>query len=265
MVKPKKHLGQHFLTDKNIACKIVDSLDPEFVNIIEIGPGTGVLTTPLLERRPDLKQLKLIEIDRESVIFLEENFDDPRLEIHSKDFLKTNLKEIIEGQVALIGNFPYNISSQIFFKILENRNYIPQVVGMIQKEVAERIAAPHGSKTYGILSVLLQSWYEIEYCFTVHENVFNPPPKVKSAVIKLSRNTVNKLDCDEKLFFQVVKTCFNHRRKTIRNTLKGILPNISQGDHDYFSKRPEQLSPDDFVKLTIVVESMQKKTDTFSE
>lgn len=257
MVKPKKHLGQHFLTDKNIAEKIVDCLDPEFLCVLEIGPGTGVLTKPLLERTSPLEKLKLIEIDRESVEYLQENFNDPRLEIHFRDFLKTNLEEIIDGQQAIIGNFPYNISSQIFFKILENRRNIPQVVGMIQKEVAERIAAPHGSKTYGILSVLLQSWYKIEYCFTVHENVFNPPPKVKSAVIRLTRNSIDQLDCDEKLFFQVVKTCFNHRRKTIRNTLKGILPNINQNDHVYFSKRPEQLSPSDFVKLTNVVEALK--------
>jgi len=256
MVRPKKHLGQHFLTDKNIAQKIVDCLDDQYSDVCEIGPGTGILTSPLLEKKPPIKNLKLIEVDRESIEYLEENFEDDRMNIIEADFLKLNIDEIFTTPFSLIGNFPYNISSQIFFKVIENRDRIPLVVGMIQKEVAERIASPHGNKTYGILSVFLQSWYEIEYCFTVHENVFNPPPKVKSAVISLTRNSTEKLDCDEKLFFRVVKMTFNQRRKTIRNTLKSILPNITQSDHELFSKRPEQLSPEQFVELTQVVESL---------
>jgi 16S rRNA (adenine1518-N6/adenine1519-N6)-dimethyltransferase len=258
MVRPKKHLGQHFLNDNNIANKIVGCLNNELLNIIEIGPGTGVLTKPLLELNPPINTLTLVEIDSESVIYLRENFNDERLTIKEADFLKTNFSELSDKPANLIGNFPYNISSQIFFKVLENRNMIPQVVGMIQKEVAERIAEKHGSKTYGILSVLLQTWYDIEYCFTVNENVFTPPPKVKSAVIRLTRNNVEKLECDEKLFFKIVKLVFNQRRKTIRNTLKSLLPDINQEDHYFFSKRPEQLKPSEFVELTKVVEQMLK-------
>ena len=256
MVRPKKHLGQHFLTDNNIAQAIVDCLDSNYENVCEVGPGTGVLTTPLLKKE-FVKKLKLIEIDTESIDFLEENFDDKRLSIIEADFLKMNIDDIFTTPFALIGNFPYNISSQIFFKVLENRNQIPLVVGMIQKEVAERIAAPHGNRTYGILSVLLQSWYDIEYCFTVNENVFRPPPRVKSAVIKFTRNETQNLDCDEKLFFTTVKTAFNHRRKTLRNALRPLLPNIQQSDHPFFSKRAEQLSPAQFVELTQVVEKMR--------
>lgn len=256
MVRPKKHLGQHFLTDKNVAQKIVDCLQSDLTDVCEIGPGTGILTTPLLEKEPPIKNLLLVEVDKESVEYLHENYNDERITILNADFLKIKPTDLYNTPFSLIGNFPYNISSQIFFKVLENRNQIPEVVGMIQKEVAERIASPHGSKTYGILSVLLQNWYDIEYCFTVHENVFNPPPKVKSAVIRLTRNSTDKLDCDEKLFFQVVKMTFNQRRKTIRNTLKAILPDITQDDHPFFSKRVEQLSPSDFVELTKVVESM---------
>lgn len=260
MVKPKKHLGQHFLNDNNIANKIVACLDKTVPYIVELGPGTGVLTKPLLEHEPPVNKLVLVEIDSESVEYLEQNYSDERLTIKEADFLRTNIIEISDGNsFNLIGNFPYNISSQIFFKVLENRNMIPQVVGMIQKEVADRIAEKQGSKTYGILSVLLQTWYDIEYCFTVNENVFIPPPKVKSAVIKLTRNNVQKLDCDEALFFKVVKLVFNQRRKTIRNTLKAILPDISQDDHPFFSKRPEQLKPSEFVELTKVVEIMMEK------
>lgn len=258
MVRPKKHLGQHFLTDKNIAQKIVDCLSSDQPDVCEIGPGTGVLTSLILDSKNSLENLNLIELDKESVEYLNDNFSDKRLKVINADFLKIQVRDIFEGKFSIIGNFPYNISSQIFFKILENRNQIPEVVGMIQKEVAERIAAPHGSKTYGILSVLLQNWYDIEYCFTVHENVFFPPPKVKSAVIRLTRNSVEILNCDEALFFKVVKLTFNQRRKTIRNTLKAILPNISQSDHPLFSKRPEQLSPEQFVELTKVVETLQK-------
>lgn len=255
MVKPKKYLGQHFLTDLNIAQKIVDCLDSGNNNVCEVGPGTGVLTALLL-KNPEIKNLKIVEIDRESIEYLNSNFSDSKLSIIEADFLRMDIGNIFTSPFALIGNFPYNISSQIFFKVLEFRNQIPEIVGMVQKEVAERIAAPHGNKTYGILSVLLQSWYNIEYCFAVNEYVFNPPPRVKSAVIRLTRNSKDKLECNEKLFFTTVKTAFNHRRKTLRNALKPLLPDISQSDHIFFTKRAEQLSPEQFVELTQVVKSM---------
>ncbi len=258
MVRPKKHLGQHFLNDTNIAQKIVDCLDKQYYDVCEIGPGTGVLTSPLLNQ-PQIRKLKLVEVDKESIEHLNNNLKDDRLTIIEADFLRINISDIFTSPFAIIGNFPYNISSQIFFKVLENRNHIPMVVGMIQKEVAERIAAPHGNRTYGIMSVLLQSWYDIEYCFTVHENVFTPPPRVKSAVIRLTRNNIDKLDCDEKLFFRVVKTGFNQRRKTLRNALRPILPNIVQADNEFFSKRAEQLSPAQFIELTQVVKSMMSE------
>ncbi len=248
MVRPKKHLGQHFLKDANIARKITACLDATFTTVCEIGPGTGILTQSLLERE-NLSELTLIEIDTESVEYLNNHFSDTRLRVLEANFLKSNLQELFPDGTPLIGNFPYNISSQIFFKVLENRNRIPEVVGMIQKEVAERIAAPPGSKTYGILSVLLQSWYDIEYCFTVNETVFFPPPKVKSAVIRLRRNETTSLDCDEKLFFKVVKAAFGQRRKTLRNALKVLFGHIDF-DHPLFSRRAEQLSVTDFVTLT---------------
>jgi len=252
MVKPKKYLGQHFLADVKIAEKITDCLDEEFERVCEIGPGTGVLTTPLL-RNPSIKELKLIEIDSESVKYLNENFNDERLTILEADFLKTDSQNIFTTPFAIIGNFPYNISSQIFFKVLENHNLIPEVVCMIQKEVAERLASPPGNKTYGILSVLLQAWYDIEYCFTVNENVFIPPPKVKSGVIKLKRNQTLKLDCDEKLFKRVVKAAFHHRRKTIKNNMKFICSKPIP-EHELLTKRAEQLSVGQFVELTNLVE-----------
>lgn len=255
MVRPKKHLGQHFLIDKNIARKITLCLNEENPLICELGPGTGVLTEFLLER-PDVSSLTLIEIDNESVAYLQTHFSDPRLRILEKDFLKMDLTNVSDRPFALIGNFPYNISSQIFFKALENRNLVPEVVGMIQKEVAERIASGPGNKTYGILSVLLQAWYDIEYCFTVPEQVFNPPPKVKSAVIKLQRNKVQQLDCDEKLFFKVVKTGFGQRRKTLRNALKP-LTGVIAGENSLLNKRAEQLSVADFVSLTRFVQNLE--------
>lgn len=258
MVKPKKKLGQHFLKDLNIAQKIVDCLDSDYNNVCEVGPGTGVLTTLLL-KKPHINNLKIVEIDNESVEHLKSNFNDSRLSVIEADFLKMNIDTIFSSPFALIGNLPYNISSQIFFKVLENRNSIHLVVCMIQKEVAERISASHGNKTYGILSVLLQIWYDIEYCFTVNENVFFPPPKVKSAVIRLKRNPIKKLDCNEKLFFTTVKTAFNHRRKTLRNALRPLLPDIQQSDHKFFSLRAEQLSPEQFVELTQVVEELMPK------
>ncbi len=253
MVRPKKHLGQHFLKDTNITRKITACLDAKFTAICEIGPGTGILTQSLLER-DNLSELTLIEIDTESVEYLNNHFSNEKLRVLEADFLKSNLPVLFPSEVALIGNFPYNISSQIFFKVLENRNYIPEVVGMIQKEVAERIAAPPGNKTYGILSVLLQSWYDIEYCFTVNETVFFPPPKVKSAVIRLRRNKTTSLNCDESLFFKVVKAGFGQRRKTLRNALKVLFGHI-EFDHPLLSQRAEQLSVSDFVTLTLLFEA----------
>lgn len=252
MVRPKKHLGQHFLADKNIASRIALCLSDESKFVCEIGPGTGVLTTPLLENKR-IENLKLVEIDTESVEYLKLNFSDERLEIIEADFLKMDVGNLFSHPFAVAGNFPYNISSQIFFKVLENRNKIPEVVGMIQKEVAERIASPPGNKTYGILSVLLQAFYDIQYKFTVNEGVFIPPPKVKSAVIRLERNSRQSLDCDEKLFFRVVKTSFGQRRKTIRNTMKTIASKPMEDD-PILKKRPEQLSVDEFVYLTNFVE-----------
>ncbi|RNI28095.1 16S rRNA (adenine(1518)-N(6)/adenine(1519)-N(6))-dimethyltransferase RsmA [Rufibacter immobilis] len=253
-VQPKKHLGQHFLTDLNIAQKIVEALQlPKGVReVLEVGPGMGVLTQ-YLAQNPAYKTT-VVDIDRESIAWLNEHF--PQLEgrVLFADFLKTDLKTLFTGPFAIIGNFPYNISSQIFFKVLEHRDQVPEVVGMIQKEVAERIAAPHGSKTYGIMSVLLQAFYSIEYLFTVHEHVFNPPPKVKSAVVRLTRNEVTQLPCDEKLFFSVVKTSFGTRRKTLRNCLKpfGLPAEVTQ--QPVFDKRAEQLSVEDFIHLTLLIQ-----------
>ena len=254
-VRAKKNLGQHFLTDKNIAHEIVNSLQNKDVKqVLEVGPGMGVLTQFLLEDK-DL-QTYVVEIDRESVAYLHEHFPELGDRVISGDFLKMNLAEHLPAPFSLIGNFPYNISSQIFFRVLEYRNQIPEVVGMLQKEVAERIAAGPGSKTYGILSVLLQTWYDIEYLFTVHEHVFSPPPKVKSAVIRLTRNKVKSLECDEKLMFTIVKQSFNQRRKTLRNSLKGLVPEIDKVDKVLLSKRPEQLSVQEFVALTREIEKV---------
>lgn len=245
-VKPKKHLGQHFLTDENIARKIVDSL-PFTKNVLEIGPGTGVLTKYLIHA---VDTLKIIEVDRESVHYLHQAFPEIQQNIIESDFLKHDLKDIFDDEFAIIGNFPYNISSQIFFRIIRSRQSIPEVVGMIQKEVAERLAAPPGNKTYGIMTVILGAFYDIEYLFTVSENVFNPPPKVKSAVIRLKRKSNFELACDETLFIQVVKTAFNQRRKTLRNSLKSMLNPGIDNSAEIFSKRPEQLHFTEFVKLT---------------
>lgn len=246
-VKPKKHLGQHFLNDKNIAKKIVDGLSvKENKNVLEIGPGMGVLTEFLVQNTS--LNLKVIEIDRESVAYLKENLIKDEEQIIEGDFLKLQVLKDYD-QVSIIGNFPYNISSQIFFKVLENRDKVDEVVCMIQKEVADRIRAPHGSKTYGILSVLLQTFYDIDYLFTVHENVFIPPPKVKSGVIRLRRNSKKELGCDEKLYFQVVKATFNQRRKTIRNSVKNLIKEVDF-ESNYLHLRPEQLSVEDFISLT---------------
>ncbi len=249
-VRAKKHLGQHFLTDKNIAKKIVAELTDKYPqgNILEVGPGTGVLTQFLVRSKEH--HLHLAEIDSESVQFLRENYPENAFQLTEGDFLAMDFTDIFEGEFSVIGNFPYNISSQIFFKILENRQKIPFAVGMIQKEVAERIAEKFGSKTYGILSVLIQAFYSVKYCFTVNENVFNPPPKVKSAVIRLERREVKYEGLDEKKFFLTVKTAFNQRRKTLRNSLKSILSESKSQENAFFDKRPEQLSVDDFISLT---------------
>lgn len=248
-VRPKKHLGQHFLHDENIARKIVDSLTGfgDYKTLIEIGAGTGVLTKYLFQKN-EFKTV-IIEIDTESVEYLQQHFPEHKSQVLNKDFLKFPFKEKFSEPVGIIGNFPYNISSQIFFKVLENRNLVPEVVGMIQKEVAVRIASPPGNKDYGILSVLLQAFYDIEYLFTVSPGVFIPPPKVNSGVIRLKRNSTEKLDCDETFFFKVVKTAFNQRRKTLRNALKPLL-NEETKSLAILDKRAEQLGVEEFVALT---------------
>ena len=254
-VRAKKHLGQHFLTDQTIAQNIVDSLSGG-LPVIEVGPGMGVLTQYLVQK-PEM-DLKLIEIDTESVEYLHAHYPALKDRIIEGDFLRLELTELFPEPFAVIGNFPYNISSQIFFKVLDYRNQIPEVVGMLQKEVAERLAAPPGSKTYGILSVLLQAWYNVEYMFTVGSEVFSPPPKVQSAVIRVTRNNCNDLGCDEKLFKQVVKATFNQRRKTIRNSLKAVAYNRETfPDFPMLNLRPEQLSVAQFVELTNMVASHQ--------
>ena len=250
MVKAKKYLGQHFLNDKNIANKIAVSLiNEKSLQVLEIGPGTGILTNELLKYQ---NNLTLIEIDSESVEYLKNNFED-KFNLIEGDFLKMNLKNIFNDEFCIIGNFPYNISSQIFFKLLENKEQIPELCGMIQKEVAERIAAKEGSKTYGILSVLLQLYYKIEYLFTVNENVFTPPPKVKSAVIRMTRYRSKLELVNEKNLFMIVKLAFNQRRKTIKNSLSSILNSETDTSNKYFSMRPEQLSPEDFISLTNII------------
>lgn len=252
-VRAKKQLGQHFLTDLSIARRICDSLTGFATsNTLEVGPGMGVLTQFLLER--DDIDLKAAEVDRESVDYLLERWPDLAPRIIHGDFLRLPLAEMFPDGVNIIGNFPYNISSQIFFKVLENRNLVSECVGMVQKEVAVRIAEKPGTRDYGILSVFLQAYYDIEYLFTVHENVFNPPPKVKSAVIRLTRNDRQSLGCDEKLFAKTVKGAFGQRRKTLRNSLRATFPEIGDRTHDFFSLRPERLSVEDFVELTLFVE-----------
>lgn len=245
IVRAKKSLGQHFLRDQNIARKITESLLPVTDEVLEIGPGMGVLTRILLAS-PSFS-VRAIDIDRESIEYLHTELPEHKDHILYGDFLKMDITELYQKPFSVIGNLPYNISSQIFFRIIENRELVSQVVCMIQKEVAERISAPHGNKTYGILSVFLQTFYNIEYLFTVGEKVFDPPPKVKSAVIRLTRNDRKELGCDEKLFFQVVKTGFNQRRKTLRNSIRGLLP--PGFESDYLSLRPEQLSVTDFLQL----------------
>lgn len=254
MVKPKKSLGQHFLTDLNIARAIAETLDKYTgMPVLEVGPGMGVLTRFLLAQGHDLT---VVELDHESVEYLQENFPELKERIVEKDFLKLDLSTMFPGDFCVIGNYPYNISSQIFFKILDYKDRVPCCSGMIQKEVAERMAASPGSKTYGILSVLLQAWYDIEYLFTVPEHVFNPPPKVKSAVIRMTRNRVQQLGCDERLFKQIVKTAFNQRRKTLRNSLRSLVGKECEIlSETIFDERPERLSVEQFIGLTNLLEN----------
>ena len=264
-VRPKKQLGQHFLTDQDVARRIADTVDAcPALPILEVGPGMGVLTQYLL---PKGRPVKVVEIDTESVAYLKENMPQLGENILGDDFLRMPLDQVFGGQpFVLTGNYPYNISSQIFFRMLEYRDLIPCCTGMIQREVAQRMAAGPGSRTYGILSVLLQAWYSVEYLFTVDEHVFCPPPKVKSAVIRLTRNEVSSLPCNEVLFRRVVKTTFNQRRKTLRNNIRPLLAQIDNEqrekgmqpkDHtewlaqELFQKRPEQLSVQDFISLTV--------------
>jgi len=252
MVKPKKYLGQHFLKDENIALKIVDALDANQKNVLEIGPGTGVLSKYLIERYGT--RLFLIDVDTESIAYLRSHFDLPHDHIIEADYLKKDLSATLGDEYAVIGNFPYNISSQIFFRILEERHKVKEVVCMLQKEVAKRLASPPGSKEYGILSVLLQAYYSFEYLFTVPPGVFNPPPKVNSGVIRLVRNHVERLDCDETLFKKVVKQGFQNRRKTLRNALKPLNLPVQVIEDDVLNKRAETLSVNDFVQLTKRIE-----------
>ena len=251
-VRAKKNLGQHFLTDLNIARKIVGSLEVKTSKVLEVGPGMGVLSQFLYQS--ENYETWLIDIDHESIDYLKEHFPEHKERILFGDFLRVNFQDLgFSETFSIIGNFPYNISSQIFFKILDNRNKVGEVVGMVQKEVAQRIAEKPGTKTYGILSVLLQAFYNIEYLFTVNENVFNPPPKVKSAVVRLKRNNIESLNCDEVLFFKIVKAGFNQRRKMLRNSLRSFLSDDLVAN-PIFQKRPEQLSIDDFVKITQLIQ-----------
>ena len=258
LVRAKKHLGQHFLTDLNIAKRIADTVDAcPAIPILEIGPGMGVLTQYLVTKN---REVKAVEIDRESVAFLHEKYPELRDNIIGEDFLCMDLCKVFSHEpFVLTGNYPYDISSQIFFKMLDNKDLIPCCTGMIQREVALRMAAGPGSKAYGILSVLVQAWYDVEYLFTVDESVFNPPPKVKSAVIRMMRNQVNELGCDERLFKRLVKTVFNQRRKMLRVSIKQMFSKEQPANAEFFTlemmtKRPEQLSVRQFVELTNLVE-----------
>ena len=251
-IKPKKYLGQHFLNDENIARKIVESLSlSNYSNVLEIGPGTGVLTKYLIEKKINLK---LVEIDSDSVNFLKSNLQIDPLIILENDFLKLQLDDVFTDKFAIIGNFPYNISTQIIFKALEYKNLIPELIGMFQKEVAERICEKKGSKKYGILSVLTQAYYDTEYLFSVPPSVFTPPPKVVSAVIKLVRKKQTEINYNEKLFFKVVKQSFQQRRKTLRNSLKTFNLTDSLREDTIFDLRPEQLSVKDFIHLTDLID-----------
>jgi 16S rRNA (adenine1518-N6/adenine1519-N6)-dimethyltransferase len=255
-VRAKKHLGQHFLKDENIAKRIAESLlEKDNVHpVVEIGPGTGVLTKYLIDKS---NRFLALDVDSESIEFLKKNYPGHKEKFLLEDFLEFDVASRFDGPFNIIGNFPYNISSQILFRVLDYKDRIPYVVGMFQKEVAERVAEKPGTKIYGITSVLLQAFYDIEYLFTVNENVFDPPPKVKSAVIRLSRNKVTKLHCDEVLFKNVVKTTFNQRRKTIRNSIRSLF-NDNTLRHPLLDKRPEQLSVAQFIELTDLVSASRK-------
>ncbi|MBQ5980893.1 MAG: 16S rRNA (adenine(1518)-N(6)/adenine(1519)-N(6))-dimethyltransferase RsmA [Prevotella sp.] len=256
-VKPKKNLGQHFLVDLNIARRIADTVDacPD-IPVLEIGPGMGVLTQYLVTKA---REVKAVEIDRESVAYLHETFPSLQENIIGEDFLRMDLRQVFEGrQFVLTGNYPYDISSQIFFKMLDNRDLIPCCTGMIQREVALRMASEPGNKQYGILSVLIQAWYDVEYLFTVDEHVFNPPPKVKSAVIRMKRNDVTDLGCDEVLFKRLVKAVFNQRRKMLRVSLRQLFTDKPARpafyEQDIMTQRPEQISISQFIELTNIVQ-----------
>jgi len=250
LVRAKKHLGQHFLTDKNIAAKIVESLRPVngYNQVLEVGPGMGILSDFLIQKTE--YEVSLIDIDTESYEYLQKKYPQLGNRLINADFLEMDFDAFFTGPLAIIGNFPYNISSQILFKVLDNRQQVVEVVGMFQKEVAERCNAKAGSKEYGILSVFLQAYYKVEYLFTVKAGVFNPPPKVLSAVIRLTRNETVQLDCDEKLFWQVVKAGFNQRRKTLRNALSSLINKEKMTDNTTLDLRAERLTVADFVKLT---------------
>ncbi len=252
-VRAKKKLGQHFLNDENIVKRIVEAiLDLNAQSILEIGPGMGVLSKYLYQKEFDFQA---VEIDSESVNYLNEHY--PEMTVLLGDFLKMDTQLTIKDNTFIVGNFPYNISSQIFFKMIEHRDKVPGLVGMIQKEVAERLKEKEGTKIYGILSVLLQTFYNVEYLFTVNENAFTPPPRVKSAVIKLTRNDRKSLPCDEKLYFRLIKESFGQRRKMMRSSLRQHLVNLP--DCRFLTERPEQLSVDDFIELTLAVEGVKKK------
>ena len=262
-VRAKKSLGQHFLIDLDVAGRIAATIDDyKHLPVLEVGPGMGVLTQFLLQNGHDLK---VVELDGESVEYLNANFPALAGRIIEQDFLKLDLTAACgEGKMVVIGNYPYNISSQILFHVLDYKDQVVCCSGMFQREVAQRIAAGPGSKTYGILSVLLQAWYDIEYLFTVDEHMFNPPPKVKSGVIRLVRNDVTELGCDERLFKSVVKTSFGQRRKTLRNSLRGMippaaLPTVDEQYSELFKRRPEQLGVSDFVELTNIIKNIQKQ------
>ncbi|WP_143962224.1 16S rRNA (adenine(1518)-N(6)/adenine(1519)-N(6))-dimethyltransferase RsmA [Litoribacter populi] len=257
-VKPKKHLGQHFLTDLGIAEKIAKGMTGHLgvKKVLEIGPGMGVLTDFLLQEPWDLY---LVDVDTESIAYLHKKYPELGEKIVEADFLNHDFGKVIEGNYAVVGNFPYNISSQIFFKVLQDRNKVPEVVCMLQKEVAQRIASPPGNKDYGILSVLLQAFYDIEYLFSVPPGVFNPPPKVNSGVIRLKRNDTEKLDCDEKMFFRVVKQAFSTRRKTLRNALKSMGMAEEVRELPLLDKRAEQLGVQDFIFLTNQIQATWNK------
>lgn len=262
-VRPKKNLGQHFLTDLNIARRIADTVDacPD-IPVLEIGPGMGVLTQYLVQKS---REVKAVEIDDESVAYLNATYPQLRDQILGEDFLRMDLNKVFGGkQFVLTGNYPYDISSQIFFKMLDYKDLIPCCTGMIQREVAQRIASEPGNKAYGILSVMIQAWYDVEYLFTVDEDVFNPPPKVKSAVIRMTRNGVENLGCDESLFKRVVKTAFNQRRKMLRVSLKPLfgkdqMPDAAFFAQDIMTRRPEQLTVAQFVELTNRVAEVMPK------